>query len=196
MQKVACAFRARLWQNAISESRYQRRDAMASPSRSVQPSAQAESREAGVSLPALIQKLLSEMAELIARRNAVIEMGRTAENLAVRGPEVVVHKILYQLLRNALEASPACGLVRVYQHERAGQAVVEITDEGPGIAGPYMSKIFMRGFSTKPGSKGQGLAEVEECLGRLRGAIAWESPLRTGRGCRFTVTLPAPSAGK
>ncbi|HUK53468.1 MAG TPA: ATP-binding protein [Candidatus Binatia bacterium] len=145
-------------------------------------------------MPELMQTLIREMAELIARRNAEIELSRTAENLAVRGPEPAVRQILYQVLRNALEATPNCGLVRINLHEQAGQVVVEITDEGAGIAGPYMSKIFARGFSTKPGCKGQGLAEAEECLGRLRGAISWESPLRTGKGCRFTVSLPAFAA--
>jgi two-component system sensor histidine kinase TctE len=144
-------------------------------------------------VPELIHKILQELAELAARRGAEVEIGRTAENLAVRGPADAVHQVFYQVLRNALEASPPCGLVRVIQHQRAGQVMVEVTDEGAGIASPYMSKIFKRGFTTKPGAKGQGLAEVEECIGRLRGAIAWESPLRTGRGCRFTVTLHASS---
>jgi signal transduction histidine kinase len=153
----------------------------------------AASRESAVNLPDLLHKLFSELAELIARRNAELEICRTSEQLLVRGPEQIVHQILYHVLRNALEASPSCGLVRVTLHQKPAGVVIEITDEGPGIASPYMSKIFKRGFTTKPGAKGQGLAEVEECLGRLRGAIAWESPLRSGKGTRFTVTLPGAS---
>jgi len=167
---------------------------MASPSRSLGVPASAETRDAAVNLAEVLQKALAELAELAARRNAEVEVGRTAENLAVRGPEQTVHQIVYHVLRNALEASPPRGLVRICLHQQAAQVVAEITDEGPGIAGPYMSKIFTRGFTTKQGAKGQGLAEVEECLGRLRGAIAWESPLRNGRGCRFTVTLHSHSA--
>jgi signal transduction histidine kinase len=167
---------------------------MASPSRSEQPSPRPNSRESSVSLSELLRKVLDELAELIARRNAEVEVGRTAENLIVRGPEQAVHQIIYQVLRNAVEASPSRGLVRVCQHQLPGEVVFEVTDEGTGIAAPYMSKIFKRGFTTKPGAKGQGLAEVEACIGRLRGAIAWESPLRSGKGCRFTVTLPAGSA--
>ena len=166
---------------------------MASPTRSMQSSPNADSRDSAVNLPELLRKLFSELAELIARRNAELEICRTSEQLLVRGPEQVVHRILYHVLRNALEASPSCGLVRVTMHQKHGDVVIEITDEGQGIASPYMSKIFKRGFTTKPGAKGQGLAEVEECLGKLRGAIAWESPLRSGKGTRFTVTLPAAS---
>ena len=164
---------------------------MASPAKSMQPISKPDPRGTPVNVHDTIQKLVTQLAELVARRNAVVEVGRTAENLSARGPEPAVQQVLYHILRNALEATPACGLVRVCLHEHAGQVVVEITDEGPGIAGQYMSKIFKRGFSTKQGSKGQGLAEVEECIGKLRGAISWESPLRSGKGCRFTVTLPS-----
>jgi len=159
----------------------------------MQSSPKANSPESAVNLPELFQKLFSELAELIARRHAELEICRTSEQLLVRGPEQVVHQILYHVLRNALEASPSCGLVRVTLHQKPAGVAIEITDEGQGIASPYMSKIFKRGFTTKPGAKGQGLAEVEECLGRLRGAISWESPLRSGKGTRFTVTLPAAS---
>ncbi len=154
------------------------------------PNPQAGPRDAPVNVSELLHRVIGELAELIARRNAEVEVGRTAEDLCVRGPETAVRQILYHLLRNALEASPNCGLVRVHLHERAGQVMIDVTDDGPGIAAQYMSKIFRRGFTTKAGCKGQGLAEVEGCLGRLRAAIAWESPLRSGRGCRFTVTLP------
>lgn len=167
---------------------------MASPSRPVRVPAAAEPRGLAVNIPDVIRTVLSELAELVARRNAEVEVGRTAENLVVSGPEDAVHQVLYHVVRNALEATPPRGVVRILQHQLPGEVVVEVTDEGAGIAGAYMSKIFTRGFTTKQGAKGQGLAEAEQCIGRLRGAIAWESPLRTGKGCRFTVTLHAGSA--
>jgi C4-dicarboxylate-specific signal transduction histidine kinase len=167
---------------------------MASPSRSMLPNPKAGPRDAPVKVAELLHQVIEELAGLIARRNAELEVGRTAEELLVRGPESAVRQILHHLLRNALEATPNCGLVRINMHQQAGQVMIEVSDEGPGIAAQYMSKIFRRGFTTKAGCKGQGLAEVEESLGRLRGAIAWESPLRSGRGCRFTLTLSATVA--
>ena len=146
---------------------------------------------APVSLTSIVQQVVDELAPLIAARRAVIEVGRTADNPLARGPEQAVKQIVYQVLKNAVEASPAGGVVRVAQHERPGQVVVEVTDEGPGIGVADFSRIFKRGFTTKSGAKGQGLADVEWRLAELRGGITWESPHRTGRGTCFTVTLPA-----
>ncbi|HKM90766.1 MAG TPA: HAMP domain-containing sensor histidine kinase [Candidatus Acidoferrales bacterium] len=144
-----------------------------------------------MSLPSMVRQVVDELGTLIAQRRAVIEIGRTAEEPLARGPEQAVRQIVYHVLRNAVEASPSGGLIRVAQHQRDGQVIIDVTDEGPGIIPGDFSKIMRRGFTTKPGSKGQGLADVEWRLAELRGGISWESPLRTGRGTCFTVRLPA-----
>ena len=153
--------------------------------------ARAQKPVAAVSLSSTIRQVVDELGVLIAQRRTVVEIGRTAEDPLARGPDQAVKQIIYHVLRNAVEATPAGGLVRVTQHQRAGQVVIEVSDEGPGIQPTDFSKIIRRGFTTKSGAKGQGLAEVEWRLAELRGGISWESPLRTGRGTCFTVMLPA-----
>jgi signal transduction histidine kinase len=147
-----------------------------------------------VSLPSVVRQVVDELATLISARHAIIEIGRTADNPQARGPEQAVKQILFHVVKNAVEASPTGGVVRVAQHERPGQVIVEVTDEGPGIGAADISRIFKRGFTTKSGAKGQGLADVEWRLAELRGGISWESPHRAGRGTCFTVTLPAAAA--
>jgi len=147
-----------------------------------------------VSLPNVVRQVIQELGALIGQRRAVIEIVRTVENPLARGPEPAVKQIVHHLLKNAVEASPLGGVVRVAQHERNGQVVLEITDEGSGIGAADFSRIFKRGYTTKTGAKGQGLADVEWRLAELRGGITWESPHRTGRGTCFTVTLPAAPA--
>jgi len=147
-----------------------------------------------VSLPAVVRQVVQELGALIGQRRAIVEIARTADNPLARGPEAAIKQILHHLLKNALEASPLAGVVRIAQHERNGQVVVEVTDEGPGIGSADFSRIFKRGYTTKSGAKGQGLADVEWRLAELRGGISWESPHRTGRGTCFTVTLPAAPA--
>jgi signal transduction histidine kinase len=139
---------------------------------------------------------VNELGELIGRRGVEVEVGRTAEEVLVSGPEKPCRQILYHILRNAVEASPVRGVVRVTLHRRGEQAIVEVSDEGPGILPDHISKIFERGFTTKPGARGLGLYEVEQRLAELQGGIAWESPLRSGNGARFTVTLPGAPAQK
>lgn len=144
-----------------------------------------------VSISSLVRQVVDELSPLIAHRKAVIEIGRTVEDPQARGPEQAVRQIVFHVLRNAVEASPSGGLVRVAQHQRDGQVILDVTDDGPGIIPGDFSKIMRRGFTTKPGAKGQGLADVEWRLAELRGCISWESPLRHGRGTCFTVRLPA-----
>jgi len=157
--------------------------------------AHTEPRHAGgVSLPAVVRQVVNELGALIAQHRAVVEVGRTAEQPVARGPEPAVKQIVYQVLRNAVEATHSGGVVRVAQHERDGQVILEISDCGCGIAAGDFSKIFKRGFTTKSGAKGQGLADVECRLAELHGAIAWESPARAGKGTCFTITLPAAQA--
>jgi len=156
--------------------------------------ARAQKPMVAVSLPSLIRQVVDELGTLIAQRHAVIEIGRTAEAPLARGPEQAVRQIIFHLLRNAVEASPSGGLIRVTQHQRDGQVIIDVSDEGPGIVPGDFSKIMRRGYTTKPGSKGQGLADVEWRLAELRAGISWESPLRNGRGTCFTVILPAAPA--
>jgi signal transduction histidine kinase len=143
-----------------------------------------------VSLAGVVRDVLEQLGELVGHRGVEVEVGRNVEDAFVPGPEEASRRILFQLLRNALEASPRGGLVRVTLHLRGEQAIVEVSDEGQGILPEHFSKIFQRGFTTKPGSPGLGLSEVEERLAELKGGISWESPLRTGAGARFIVTLP------
>jgi signal transduction histidine kinase len=153
--------------------------------------ARGDTSPSAVSLPAVIRQVLAELAPVIAQHHTVVEIGRTCEEPVARGPEQAVKQIIYHVLRNAVEACHGGGVVRVAQHEHHGQVVLEVTDNGCGITAGDFSKILRRGFTTKTGAKGQGLADVEWRLAELHGAIAWESPTRCGHGTCFTITLPA-----
>ncbi len=66
-----------------------------------------------------------------------------------------------ELLRNAIEASPRGGTVRVRVRKRAGAAVIEVEDEGPGVDPslvPYLFKPFVHAYtSAQPESSKMGL---------------------------------------
>jgi two-component system NtrC family sensor kinase len=72
-----------------------------------------------------------------------------------------------------------------------GAAVVEITDDGPGIAPAVRGRIFEPYFTTKAEGfgTGLGLSIARSIVTSLGGAIEVESEL--GRGTTFRVTLPA-----
>ena len=181
----------KLWHNPCEGPRQSKGEPMTSATGAVRAASGAHAAATPVSLPTLVKQVVQELGTLIGQRRAAVEVIRTSDNPQARGPEPAVKQILFQLVKNAVEASPPGGVVRVAQHERNSQVIIEVTDEGPGIGFADFSRIFKRGYTTKSGAKGQGLADVEWRLAELRGGIAWESPHRTGRGTCFTVTLPA-----
>ena len=70
------------------------------------------------------------------------------------------------------------------------ELVVEMTDNGVGIADKYLSKIFDMFYRASPEAKGSGLGLyiVAETLQKLNGKIEVESTL--GEGSKFTIRIP------
>jgi signal transduction histidine kinase len=82
--------------------------------------------------------------------------------------------------------------VRCFQ--RDGHAVIEIADEGPGIAPEHQQKIFERFYridkarARSEGGAGLGLAIANLSVEQLDGRIELESTV--GRGSVFRILLP------
>ncbi len=107
-------------------------------------------------------------------------------------------QVLVNLVDNAIKYTPEGGKVTVKHCTRDDRAVIEVADDGPGIAAQHLPRIFERfyrvdaGRARKQGGTGLGLAIVKHLVQRMHGEITAES--RLGRGTRFLVRLPpAPS---
>ena len=104
-------------------------------------------------------------------------------------------QLLLILVDNAIDHSPP-GTVVTVAVERAGSAaVIEVSDEGPGIPPAELERIFepftrLHG-TTRHGSGGTGLglAIARRITDAMDGGIVASSP--DGGGATFTVTLPA-----
>lgn len=104
--------------------------------------------------------------------------------------------IVGNLLANAVEFSPAKGVIglRVVVGEDCLQVVV--SDTGPGIAPPDQERVFDRfcqldrGTTKRHRGHGLGLSVARSLAQLLGGGLTLESAL--GAGCRLTLNLPAP----
>jgi signal transduction histidine kinase len=124
--------------------------------------------------------------------------------LLVRGDEDLLHRAIFNLALNAVQASPVNGEVRVEamptrEEEQSGLGApfqfggiaVRVSDDGPGIPPDIRDRLFDPFFTTKPGGSGLGLAVVHRAIEAHRGLVFLDS---AGRGTRFTVLLPKDGA--
>ncbi|HEY6294882.1 MAG TPA: ATP-binding protein [Streptosporangiaceae bacterium] len=110
-----------------------------------------------------------------------------------------IHQVIANLLSNALKFTPRDGHVEMSLSlsRDAGQALLEVSDTGPGIGPDDQVHVFDRlwrgpGAAQTAGS-GIGLAVAAELARAHEGRIEVASEL--GRGSRFTLILPlAPAA--
>jgi len=104
-----------------------------------------------------------------------------------------IEQVLLNLLRNAIEAVDAAGggTVTLRARRQPRHAVVEVEDDGPGIASPD-APIFDPFFSTKPNGTGLGLAIAHRIVTDHEGTIEFQS--RPGKTL-FRVTLPLRRSG-
>jgi signal transduction histidine kinase len=159
----------------------------------------------------VIEPEVVELAELLGR--AVAE-SRVAADVAGRGvrfdvdvrpPDATItadparlHQVVVNLLDNAARHGPAGTAVRLDCWSSGDQVVLEVRDEGPGIAVEDRDRVFdrfTRGERAAGGGTGLGLAiarwVVELHSGRIE--VVEPEPRRPGAppGCRIRVSLPA-----
>jgi two-component system, cell cycle sensor histidine kinase and response regulator CckA len=104
-------------------------------------------------------------------------------------------QVFLNLILNAAqaldEAEAKRNVVTVRSFDEGAEVVVEISDNGPGIAAEILPRIFESFFTTKPRGMGTGLG-LPISLGIVRtlgGEIIVDS--RAGKGATFRVRLPA-----
>jgi PAS domain S-box-containing protein len=147
-------------------------------------------------------------AEAKRRRGAVT----IRTDFAADVPELLadshqLRQLFSNLLANAFEALGGEGHVDIRMYPIAGeeppdatgepetpQVVIEIRDNGPGIAADDLERIFSPFFTTKPQGTGLGLAIVRKVVDAHDGRI--DAVSAPGRGATFRVMLPVvPSVG-
>jgi len=112
-----------------------------------------------------------------------------AEDVVITSDPRRLEGIVANLVGNALEHGGDGVAVRVGREDDG--AVVEVADEGPGIAPEHLPHLFERFYKADParssGGTGLGLAIAQENARLLGGRIeVWSEP---GEGARFTLRL-------
>jgi signal transduction histidine kinase len=124
-----------------------------------------------------------------------------ARPLVVQGAPLRLQQVVWNLLSNAVKFTPRGGRVRVRVWSEGGEARVEVSDTGVGIAPEFLPHVFDRfrqadGSTTRLyGGLGLGLAIVR-ALAELHGGWVVAESEGEGRGARFTFGLPCAVAAE
>jgi len=111
----------------------------------------------------------------------------------VQLPDALLRQALYNLVQNAVEASPKGGTVWVSAASEDGMFELRVKDNGPGIPQEIRERIFEPFFTTKPsstrtGGMGLGLSLVRRSVHALGGQV--EIIDVPEGGTEFVVRLP------
>jgi nitrogen fixation/metabolism regulation signal transduction histidine kinase len=146
-------------------------------------------RELGRSLQTVAEELegrASVSVECIAAENA----------LPVRIDAMMLKRAVDNLVRNSVQALAAGGRgrVRVRTERARGYALLQVADDGPGVAPEDRSRVFDPYYTTKVDGTGLGLAIVKKVVLEHAGEIEC-GPSELG-GAMFTIRLPLRSSAK
>jgi signal transduction histidine kinase len=98
-----------------------------------------------------------------------------------------VARAVDNLLRNAVEASPAGGTVALRVAQTADGVEVCVEDRGSGVEPARVSELFEPFFTTKSEGTGLGLA-ISRAIARAHGGDLTYA--RSGEVTRFSLSLP------
>jgi signal transduction histidine kinase len=149
-----------------------------------------------ISMQALVDSILRERdADLSANRVAMVV--DVDPSIVMVGNESHFHSILNNLVANARDAvvetkDDRARQIRVHAGTQGPDfVVVEVTDNGVGIAEEHLARIFHPFFSTKPDTgTGLGMGIIDKLASLYGGVLEVESEV--GRGTTIRIRFPAP----
>lgn len=148
---------------------------------------------AAVAVGDLVEAAVAAVASEADSRGVAVEVVPVPD-VRVNAAPIAAKVALANVLHNAVKFSPAGGLVRAVVSAQAGEAVVTVSDSGPGITAEEHNHIFDRFYRGQAARKtdspgfGLGLAIARALVERQGGHI---SVLPAGQqGATFSIHLP------
>jgi len=139
--------------------------------------------------------LVQEVIDFVAREMKVADIRLVAELAQVEPvpmDESQLRQALLNLFRNAREAMPGGGELRVELREAEQGVELSVSDQGSGIPEAEREKIFDLFYTTKEHGTGLGLPLTQQIVAAHRGRITCTAA--AGGGTRFQIWLPRDGA--
>ncbi len=146
---------------------------------------------AGFDLRNAIANVRALLAQASAAEGIEMDIRLPADPVRVAADPVEMEQVVFNLMRNALEALEGMKAPRhiVVELKRGGDAVtLDISDNGPGLSPTVRGRLFTPFTTTRPEGTGLGLALSQRLVERAHGEIF----LKDGEssGTTFRIVLP------
>ena len=107
----------------------------------------------------------------------------------IRADEVLMKQAFMNIMQNAVQAMPRGGRLAVRVGVVEDEAIISISDTGPGVPEEMRHKVFLPFYTTREGGTGLGLAVVHGIISSHSGSIeAGRGP--NDEGAEFLIRLP------
>src|SRR5262249_41881646 len=134
-----------------------------------------------------------EQLEPVAQARGLSLAGQIVDEPAISGDPSWIERLLLNLLDNAFKFTPSGGAVTVRLRDEGGEAVLEVSGTGIGMAPDVVPHVFERFYRGDPARSaggfgvGLGLSLVKWIVDEHNGTVAADGA--PGGGARFTVKL-------
>ncbi len=152
---------------------------------------QTVARDDKIELDALVEEVLADLEPLAQEKN--IQLIENCEKITMTGSDILLYRLVYNLVENAIKYNHADGTVTVAATRKDDHICLTISDTGSGIPEEMKERIFEPFFrldksrSRALGGVGLGLALVREIVSVHGGSITVKS--NPSGGTTFAVTL-------
>ncbi|HOJ27289.1 MAG TPA: HAMP domain-containing sensor histidine kinase [Candidatus Saccharicenans sp.] len=140
----------------------------------------------------VIEEEIKELENLAEEKNLKIDL-KAEDGLKLTADRLLFGRVVSNLLKNAIEASPEGGLVSVKAYVRKKKVILEVEDSGSGIEETQAEKIFEPFISNKSSGFGIGLYLTRKIVAAHGGKISFSN--RPGGGAVFKVEMPGGESG-
>lgn len=140
-----------------------------------------------VDLAALVAECAALLREEAANQGVTIE---ACPPRPVHAPIMVdrIVQLLLNLMKNALQAMPDGGMLKIALEQNGKSAIIRVTDTGAGIAPENLEMVFAPFWTNRANGTGLGLALCRKVAEEHGGCLTLAS--QPGHGSIFTLTLP------
>jgi signal transduction histidine kinase len=132
-----------------------------------------------------------EQAALVAAGSGAAVVIRVQPGMAARCDGDRLRSVFENAIMNAGDAIEWAGEIDVNAFTSGHDAVIEVTDSGPGVDKENMDKLFLPFFTTKARGAGLGLAWSRKVVEAHGGKIVLENRHDAAHGAVCRVILPA-----